>query len=108
MASRHHSLDYSEVKDVTQLVQDFEEHNAVSVELGFRLVILGKAPRLVMYAAAFTRPLAGAERARLAWTEVDMYAMNLKHWGAAVTHVLYVLDAKLAWNEMQPEPENRA
>jgi len=102
MASRHHSLDYSEVKDVTQLVQDFEEHNAVCVVIGFFVEVKEKAPRTVMIAEAFTPATAAAERVCLASVEVDTYAMNLKHWAAAVTHLLYVLDAKLAWEEMQP------
>lgn len=108
MASKHHSLDYSEVKDVTQLLEDFQGHNAVTVEIGFRVVRLGKSPRIVMTAVAYTPAIALAERALLASVEVDTYAMNLKHWGAAVTHALYVLDAKLAWNEMSGEGENRA
>lgn len=103
MGSRHHSLDYSEVKDVTQLVQDFEEHNAVTVVIGFRVVVKDKAPRIVMTAGAFTRPAVDAERVSLASVELDTFAMNLRHWGAAVTHLLYVLDAQLARNEMQSE-----
>ena len=102
MGSRHHSLDYSEVKDVTQIVQDFQEHNAVFVKVGFYVVIQAKSPRIVMTAEALTRKDAGAELVRSAYVEVDTYALNLRHWGAAVTHVLYALDAKLAWNEMQP------
>jgi hypothetical protein len=96
-------LDYSEVKDVTQLVQDFEEHNAVCVVIGFYVVVKDKAPRIVMIAEAFTPATADAARVSLASVELDTFAMNLKHWGAAVTHLLYVLDAKLAWREMRPE-----
>lgn len=108
MASRHHSLDYSEVKDVTQLLQDFEGHNAVCVVIGFFVVVKEKAPRIVMVAEAFTPETAVVERVSLASVKVDTYAMNLKHWGAAVTHLLYVLDAKLALNEMRETGESRA
>lgn len=108
MASRHHSLDYSEVKDVTQLVQDFQEHNAVYVEIGFSVATPGNIPRIVMTAEARTPAIAGVEPALLAYVEVDTLRMNLKHWGAAVTHLLYVLDARLAMNEMQGSQENRA
>lgn len=107
MASRHHSLDYSEVKDVTQLVQDFEEHNAVHVVIGFSVEVKDKSPRIVMHAGAFTAGPADAERVPLASVQLDTYAMNLKHWGSAVTHLLYVLDAQLARSEMQGSQEDR-
>jgi len=100
VASRHHSLDYSEVKDVTQLLQDFEEHNGVTVRVSFQVEMSGKAPGIVMYAEAYERPTVdtGAEP----WVSVNVRCldMNLRHWGGAVTHLLYVLDSAIARREM--------
>ena len=108
MASRHHSLDYSEVKDVTQLVQDFEQHNAISVRVSFRVEMCGKAPGIVLIADAFDLPTATTGASLLASVSVRCLDTNLRHWVSAVTHLLFVLDAQLARNEMRGDAENRA
>lgn len=100
MASRHHSLDYSEVKDVTQLLQDFEEHNQVVLDVGLHLEVTKKGPGIVMSAEAYTKDVERPGAPLLASVSVRCLDMNLKHWGAAITHLLYVLDAQLALNEM--------
>jgi len=108
VGSRHHSLDYSEVKDVTQLLEDFERHNDVRLTVSFELERTSKGPGIVMSGEAWTSDPGRTEAPLLASASVRCLALNLRHWGAAVTHLLYVLDAQLALKEMQGSQENRA
>lgn len=100
MGSRHHSLDYSEVKDVTQLVQDFQELNGVHVRMELEVVQFGRGPQLQVTAEAWEsrHPSTGAPL--LASASVGCSATNLKHLRDVVTHVLYMLDGRLAEAEM--------
>jgi len=96
------------VKDVTQLLQDFEEHNDVTVRVSFRVEKLGKAPGIVMNAEAYENPVEGTGLPLLASVSVRCLDMNLRHWGAAVTHLLYVLDSAIARQEMARAESKRA
>lgn len=108
MASRHHSLDLTESRDLIQLVRDFEEHCHVKLVLAFSVLDKGKVPELFVSATAYPPELTGAERAPLASVSLHSSSTNLKTIIAVATHVLYMLDGKLAWREMQGGEENRA
>jgi len=99
LASRHHSLDLSELMDVTQLLCAFEEHNSVRIHLVVETLNTSKGPCLVVGAYAWDRPAEEPGARCLASVSVRCLDLNLRHWNAALTHVLYALDFQLALNE---------
>ena len=107
MASRHHSLDYSEVRDVTQLLEDFEQHNSIRITLTVETLHTSAGPTIALGAIAYDRENDNGEAKPLAYVSVKCSALNLRRWTAAITHVLYVLDAQLARNEMSPGVKNK-
>ena len=107
MASRHHSLDLSEIADVTDLVAAFEEHNQVRLSFRFGRVMAGKQPALAVTAEAWPKEEGSGEVKPLASVRVICSDLNLKSWNSALTHVMYALDFQLALNELAAkEPDS--
>ena len=100
MASKHHSLNLSEVSDMTALLHSFEEHNQIRVTLTVETLMRRTGPTLAIGAIAYNSGDDSPGAKPLAYVSVICSAINLRHWNAALTHVLYVLDAQLALNEM--------
>jgi len=108
LASRHHSLDLSELADVTELLVGFEKHNNVRLSLRVSAVTRGKSPALVIVAEAWPTVDEQAVHGPLALVNVNCSDLNLKHWNAVLTHVLYALDFQLALNEYGSVEQKRA
>jgi len=104
LASRHHSLDLSELMDVTQLLCAFEEHNSVRIHLVIETLNSSKGPSLVVGAYAWDRSPGEPGASCLASVSVRCSDLNLRHWNAALTHVLYKLDFQLVLNEFEKVP----
>lgn len=101
MASRHHSLDLSEIADVTDLVVGFQAHNNVRLSLRFGVVVEKKVPGIVIVAEAWEDLDDQPAAKPLASLTVKCSALNLKTWNAALTHVLYAMDFQLALAEWE-------
>lgn len=101
MASRHFSLNLSEVADVTDLVVAFQEHNSCRIALELTVGTLGHVPQLMCVVTAFRPVGIGVEPAPLACVPLNTSTMNLKHLRDVVTAALYALDFKLALNEFE-------
>jgi len=99
LASRHHSLDLSELMDVTDLLRAFEEHNSCTVNLSFNIARHRKVPTLVVNANCYEGREESVGQRCLGYVSVTCSDLNLKTWNAVLTHVLYTLDFKLALNE---------
>lgn len=108
LASRHGSLNMSETRDVIQVLRDFEEHTACSV--GIALAVVGDRGRedLFVTATAWGEAPAGMAQPVLASVSVRCSSTNLRNLKDVVTHVMYLLDGKLAWLEMQGNPGDNA
>jgi len=103
LASRHHSLEMTEVKDVIEIIQNFEEHTGTHPAFAFSVVNADKAPRLMVTATAYEKPLDPAGPVQLASAQFNTSTTSHRFLRDVVTHALYLLDAKLAWKEMQGE-----
>lgn len=101
LASRHHSLDLSETKDVIEVIRAFQEHTNSRVALALTVVDIGKAPCLFVTASAFEPGLETPGQVLLASANVCSLNTNLRFLKDVVTHVLYLLDGQLARNEMR-------
>lgn len=99
MASRHYSLNMSEVADVTDMMVAFETHDKVRVKIDMEVVDVGKGPDLRLTAKAIGMSSESTEAPLLASVSVRCSTMNLKHLSAALTHLMYTLDFQLAANE---------
>lgn len=108
MASRHHSLDLSELADVTDLVAGFEEHNNVRLSIRFSRVSKQGVPGLMVVAEAWPPEDDLAEVKPLASVNVRCLALNLRTWNAVLTHVMYALDFQLALNEFESAATKKA
>lgn len=100
MGSRHHSLQMTEVADVTDVLNGFEMHNNVRIEIRLNVLLTSKGPDLVMRAAAHDAGREIGDLPSLASVSVKCSAMNLRTMMGALTHLLYALDFQLALNEM--------
>jgi len=103
LASRHFSLDLSEVMDTITTIRSYEEHSQVKLVVAFSVVQEGKTPSLFLTATAYPPAAAFVELAPLACVQLSSSGTNLKHLRDVLTHLLYLLDAKLAWKEMTGE-----
>jgi len=99
LASRHHSLDLSELADVTDLMHAFEAQNSVKLELRCGTSIHGKTPTLGLVLLANSLPTIEQAASVLASVSVTCSATGLKSWNAVLTHALYALDFQLAQHE---------
>lgn len=101
MAQRHHSLDLSEMGDVTDMLLGFEEHNHCRIAFRFGLVHSGKTPTVAIDGEAWTEFLGEPGAQLSASVNVKCSDLNLRTWNAALIHVLYALDFQLALNEFE-------
>lgn len=108
MASKHHSLNLSELGDVTDVLVAFEEHNNVRIHLVTETVYTSKGPDLAVGAYAWDRVAEEPGARCLASVSVRCSAMNLRAWNAVLTRVLYMLDGQLAKNEFAATEVNKA
>lgn len=99
LASRHHSLNLSEVGDVKDLLWGFEQHNHCSVQLRTETVVEDGRLDLLMTIAAWSISESRSEATLWACVSVKCSAMNLRTFRDAVTHVLYALDLRLVLRE---------
>ena len=108
MASRHFSLEMTEVADVRDIWQAFELQNQIKLEV--RLEVLTKlgVPDLLLTGIAHQNGSGIGDQPPLASVSVRCSAMNLKHLRDALTHVLYALDFKLALNEFEGTAPQKA
>jgi len=99
LASRHHSLDMSETKDMIELIRAFEQHN--SLRIGVSLTVEDRDGRLQMAVSvhAFARGVVDAEPAPLASVLLYSFPTNQRTLMGLLTHALYALDFRLAVNE---------
>jgi len=98
----------SEVADVTDMLQAFESHNDVRLEIRMSVAVVGKVPTLELVAIAHPPAWQIGEVPPLASASLKCSALNLKHLRDALTHAMYVLDSQLAWNELNGVPKNSA
>lgn len=103
MGLRHHSLQMTEVADVRDMLEAFEEHNGVKLEMRLELVSKQNGPDIVIAGLAHQAGVPIGEAPPLASVSVTCSGMNLKHLAGALTHVMYALDFQLALNEMDPK-----
>lgn len=99
MASRHHSLQMSEVADVIDILIGFQEHNKVRLAIELTVVMKDAAPSLQLVATAWPPQVTGVVLALPASVVCDTRTMNLRNLKDAVTHALYALDFRLALDE---------
>lgn len=108
MASRHHSLDLSEIADITDMLLGFQEHNSCLVSLGVTVEAEGKHRSLVISVEAWTTDSNRTGAPLLASVSVKCSALNLRNWNSALTHALYALDFQLALLELgHAEPKKQ-
>lgn len=108
MASRHHSLDMSELKDVTELLVAFQEQNRVYIKCRFEAQVREKGPVMFLTAECWGAEEDSLEVPPSASVSLNCSVMNLKGWNAVVTHALYALDFQLALNEFEKPATQRA
>lgn len=101
MASRHLSLQMSELADVTDLLVGFQQHNNVRVKVDVEVEVGGKVPTLVITGKAIGLTPADGVLPLLASVSVICSDLNLKRWNAVLTHVIYALDFQLALAEFE-------
>lgn len=99
MASRHFSLVMTDLGDVIDMLQAFDTQNNVHTVMAFSLVKDSPKVDLLVTAEAWARPAVDPVAKPLASVSVTCLGMNLRTWGAVLTHVLFALDFKLALNE---------
>lgn len=108
MASRHLSLNMSEVADLTDMVVGFEEHNTCVLEMMMMRVTEVKVPDLLLTLVAWPKEGKSPEVKPLASVSVRCSATNLKTWNSALTHAMYALDFQLALAELGHAEPKRA
>lgn len=101
LGSRHHSLDLSETKDVTEIIRAFQEHTNSRLVLALSVIDIGRAPCLFVTVVAYEPGLETPDQVPLASANVCSLNTNLRFLKDVVTHVLYLLDGQLARNEMR-------
>jgi len=108
LASRHFSLDMSDLGDVTDMLYAFEKHNNIKLELRMDLTTPQMPVSLRIAALAHTPGIEIGVAPPLASVSVTCSDFNVSSLGAALTHVMYALDFKLALNEMHCVEVKRA
>lgn len=108
MASKHYSLQMSELADVTDLLIGFENSNQVRTQWKFFLEWKNKVPTIVVEATAWGIKEEDSAAKPLGFVSVRCSDLNLRHWNAALTHVLYALDFQCALSELEKAEPKRA
>jgi hypothetical protein len=99
LATRHHSLEMTEIADVTDLLLAVERQHSCEIAVVFGLAPNMKRPDVQMTVTAFQIGRDVGEVIVLASVSVTCSAMNLRGWNAALTHAMYALDFKFALAE---------
>lgn len=108
MASRHFSLQMGEVADVLDLMLGYQVMNGVKLECRLGPVgVPGKMDLGVEMLAHDAGTEIGAAPP-LASVNVRCLDTGLKNLRDVVTHVLYVVDSRLAQHELDTEPPPKA
>jgi hypothetical protein len=100
LGSRHHSLDLSEIADITDMLSGFQEHNSCRIMMLVRVEVTKRERGLVIEAIAYPMEGECTVATQLASVNVKCSTMNLRAWNSALTHVMYALDFQLALNEL--------
>jgi len=108
LASRHHSLDLSEVADITDMLCGFEAHNSCRIEVRVETLSLMKGRTLVVKGMAWNTKEDVPEAKLLASVSVTCSALNLRNWNSVLTHLMYALDFQLALQELEKEQTKKA
>lgn len=96
------------MKDVIQVLHDFEEHNGVALTFSCAVVRTPKAPRLHAVVDAWPKDPTATVPARLASARLISSDISPKTMTGLLTHLLYIVDGKLALLEMRGEGEPEA
>lgn len=94
------------LNDVVDWLKGFEQQNGVTIDLRLKLYYAGKNAQLTCTGAANTPQAARAERAPLALVSVNGSVENMVTVQALILRCLYLLDARLAFSEMQGTEQN--
>jgi hypothetical protein len=108
LASKHFSLNMSELGDVTDLLHAFEQQNNVKLHCRFGVELVSKNPTIGLTMLAYGVGHSDTVQPPLASVSVICSALNLKTWNAALTHALYALDFQLALNEFESKAPKKA
>jgi len=108
LASRHFSLDMSDLGDTTDMLYAFEKHNSVKLELRLDLTTPCMPVSLRIAALAHEQGKEIGDQPPLASVNVICSDLNVTSLAAALIHVMYALDFKLALNEMHCVEVKRA
>jgi len=108
LASRHHSLDLSELMDVTDLLEGFETHNSVVITTAFGYDHGSRTPGLVVDVMAWETQVVEGVPVPLASVRLHTSSMNQKTLKGVLTHALYALDFKLAQREFDSVATKKA
>ena len=100
MASRHHSLEMSEIADVTDMLCSFEQHNSCRIGVRARTLVSSVVRTIVLELTAWEGEPYEQEAKCLASVSVICSAMNLRNWNSALIHGMYALDFRLALGEL--------
>ena len=108
MASRHSSLDMSEIADVTDMVAGFQEHNSCRLVIVVTMEGTPKHRTLVLGMEAWDPAENSQGPTLLASVNVKCSTLNLKKWNSALIHAMYALDFQLALKELgHAEPKKQ-
>lgn len=100
MASRHFSLQMSEVGDVLDLLYSYEQLNGVRLKVAVEVVRLPRGPELAIAVVAWGAEPSGLALPPLVSVSVRCLAINLRGILGALTHALYLVDSRLAQLEL--------
>lgn len=96
----------TELADFRDLLIGFETQNSAQIELRVSLIWRDGVPDVAIAGIVHPKGDLLGVAPPLASVSVRCSAMNLRHWGAALTHALYALDFQLAFNELvEAEPK---
>lgn len=108
MASRHHSLDLSELADMIDVLDGFEAHNSVLITMAFGYDHGSRTPALFMTLDAWETDVSATGQPPLASTRMSTSTMNQKTLMGVLLQGLYQLDFLLAQRELSKEATKKA
>jgi len=108
LASSRYSSNTADMIDIAAVMEAFEEINQVRITVSITLEGTGSERGLRIGAVAEERRGEDTEVTTLASASASFSATNLKTAEAAVLHILYMLDGKIAYAEINSaEPKKR-
>lgn len=108
LASSRGSMNMPDLQDVAAVLEGFEEVNTCRIQVTLELKGQGLLRHLLVGAVAYDRRETAGEVTTLASVSVTSLASNLKNVTAVVIHALYMLDGKIAYQEMQSAENKKA